>query len=219
MVVRSLFFLLLAANIGFYAWQVVNSTPVRVRPVAVTPDVPQLMLLREREEQLLASTDISLGDGALGDTTCFALGPFSTQADLRRAFNGIAPYIEKSRQRQSVQRQDRGFWVYLPAVPSREDALAVARDLSIAGLRDYYVVTAGDEENTVSLGLFRDLANAERRQATLQAIGYDAQLTRRIEESLVYWLDYSRNPDAQPPWERVVASNVNVTHRPIPCFR
>lgn len=219
MLVRSLFFLLLAANIGYYAWQVINSTPVTVRETPVLQEVPQLMLLREREELLLASTEVSLGDGSLGDTTCFSLGPFSTQADLRRAFNGIAPYIEKSRQRQSVQSQDRGFWVYLPAVPSREDALAVARDLSIAGLRDYYVVTAGNEENTVSLGLFRELANAERRQATLKAIGYDAQLTRRTEESLAYWLDYSRAEDAQPPWERVIASNANVTHRPIPCFR
>ena len=218
MLVRSLFFLLLAANIGYYAWQTVYN-PVRAREVPVVQDVPRLTLLREREEQLLASTDVSLGAGALGDTTCFSLGPFSTQADLRRAFNGIAPYVENSRQRQSIQTQDRGFWVYLPAVPSREDALAVARDLSIAGLRDYYVVTAGNDENTVSLGLFRELANAQRRQATLRAIGYDPQLIRRTDESLVYWLDYSRAEDTQPPWQRVVASNANVTHRPIPCFR
>jgi hypothetical protein len=219
MLVRTLFFLLLAANIGYYAWQVVNAKPVRTPRQAVDQNVPQLVLLREREEQLLASSDLSLGSDTLGDTTCFSLGPFATQADLRRAFNGIAPYIEKSRQRQSVQRQDRGYWVYLPAVPTREDALAVARDLSMAGLRDYYVVTAGDEENTVSLGVFRELGNAERRQATLKAIGYDAQLTRRTEESLVYWLDYSRAEDARPPWERVVASNANSSRRPIPCFR
>ena len=50
MAVRSLFFLLLAANIGYYAWQVVNNTPVRARAVPVVQDVPQLMLLREREE-------------------------------------------------------------------------------------------------------------------------------------------------------------------------
>jgi hypothetical protein len=219
MLIRTLFFLLLAGNIGFYSWQVVYPRQSAAPAPVTDPGVAKLQLLREREQELQLSTTNNVSPALLGDTNCFSLGPFLTQADLRRGFNTIAPFIEKSQQRQSVQTRDRGYWVYLPAVPTREEALELARELSLTGLKDYYVVTAGDQQNTVSLGLFRESANALRRQTVLKTLGFDAQLARRTEDTLVYWLDYSRLPDAMPPWERVVASNNNVTQRPINCFR
>ncbi len=214
--IRVVFFVLLAGNLGFYAWSLSQkprqSASVQL-PVA-DPGVPELQLIREREEQLLVS-----GGDLGGGTGCFALGPFQTQTDLLRAFNAMAPFVAQSRQRQEVQTIDRGFWVYLQAVSTREEALNLARDLSLAGLKDYYVVTAGDRENTVSLGLFREEANALRRQSALLALGFDAQMTRRTEEALVFWLDYRRDETKTAPWERVVASNPSVSQRPIACFR
>ena len=223
MTVRLIFLLLLLANIGYYGWRVTQARDAAATggAVAVQPlpqDVPRLKLLREREQELLAAQHTGEAAAAAGVTNCFSLGPFSNQADLRRAFNMMASSVDRSRQRQTVEVQDRGFWVYLPAMETREEALRVARDLSVAGLRDYYVVTAGEQENTISLGLFRQEENARRRQAALQQLGFDAQVARRSEESLVYWLDYARMPDTEPPWERVVASSPGVERRPIQCF-
>lgn len=221
MLSRLVFFLLLLANVGYFGWesyQAQSTRPAGPTTQPIASDAPTLTLLSEREEQLLASsagTDISL---APGESACFSLGPFVTQADLRRAFNVIAPFVERSRQRQTVETRDRGYWVYLPAMPTREEALAVARELAVIGLRDYYVVTSGDEENTLSLGLFREEHNARRRQSALRSLGFEAEMARRSEESINYWLDYAEAADQSPPWERVVASNNGVNRQPVHCF-
>ncbi len=218
MIFRLFFFVLLAANIGWYAWTITQQDDAAT--VKTLPELPgqPLLLLKEREQQLLSGQTVEGGED--GDNeTCYSLGPFTNQADVRKAFNVIAPAVDRTRQRQALQTQDRGFWVYLPAVESREAALMQARELSAMGVRDYYVVTTGDNENTVSLGVFRDEANARRRQSGLERLGFDAKVDRRTEETLFYWLDYAKAAGVEPPWERVVASTPNVDHRPINCFR
>lgn len=214
MIARSAFFVLLAINISYYTWISIHRQPMRMNLPPVPEGVGELKLIREREAEML-QTGGDLGVGS----DCYSLGPFQTQTDLRRAANAMAPYVAASRQRQEQQVVDRGFWVYLPAVETRERALNQARALSEAGLKDYYVVTAGDRENTVSLGLFRDENNALRRQAALIALGFDAQVMRRREETRVFWFDYRRTSEASAPWQAVVASSANIQRRPVPCFR
>ncbi|MFK7957898.1 MAG: SPOR domain-containing protein [Lysobacterales bacterium] len=214
-VLRGGFFLLLLANLAYYA---VNASQTRRSPVALPPlpiGVAELQLIAEREAEMLVT------DGDLGGTItseCFALGPFTNQSDLRRSAQALSPYVAASRQRQDQRLVDRGFWVYLPAVATREEAINQARSLSEAGLNDYYVVTGGDRENTVSLGLFRDQSNAMRRQRSLQGLGFQAEIARRQEEAVVYWLDYRRAGE-EAPWQGVVASLTSVSHKPVPCFR
>lgn len=220
MLIRATVILLLIGNLAYVGWREYHRTgefePVAIDPLAGTPE---LVLLREREDAMLAGEMVPSREDLALASNCFALGPFSNEADLRRAFNALAPYVASSRERQTVETQDRGFWVYLPAVDTREEALRLARELSAAGLRDYYVVTAGAQENTISLGLFRLEDNARRRLEALRTLGFEATMARRTEESRAYWLDYAATADAQPPWERVVASSPGVARRPIPCFR
>jgi len=194
-------------------------TPSSTTQNQALPQGPRLVMLKEREQQLLARASENEVETSGIDTGCFSIGPFQTQADVRLAFNTLASFVEKSRQRQLNQTQDRGFWVYLPAVETREQALGLARDLAAVGISDYYVVTAGDQENTVSLGLCREEGKARRRQASLNTLGFDARVAQRTEETVVYWLDYSVAFDKIPPWERVVASRTGLDRRQIQCFR
>ncbi|MEM1090308.1 MAG: SPOR domain-containing protein [Pseudomonadota bacterium] len=212
---RGVFFALLLANLGYYAF---GTTQTRRGPVALPPlppGVAELKLIAEREAEMLV-TDGDLGGNLTSE--CFSLGPFTNQSDLRRAAQAMSPYVGASRQRQDQRLVDRGFWVYLPAVATREEAINQARSLSEAGLNDYYVVTGGDRENTVSLGLFREQNNAMRRRRSLQALGFEAEIARRQEEAVVYWFDYRRAGD-EAPWKEVLASLKSVGQKPIPCFR
>jgi hypothetical protein len=120
---------------------------------------------------------------------CYSIGPFAAFDDVRR----ISALIESSLQRQQVREvrssETRGYRVYLPAFPTRQDAMDAARRLQEKGLRDYYVVTAGEQENTVSLGLFRDLANAESRREQVRGFGFEPRLEPRLQELTRWWLD------------------------------
>ncbi len=213
--IKLIFFVLLAANISYYAVRGMDRDQ-RQLPVSTTaPGVPKLVLIREREDDLLSiSGDLGIGS----QSGCFALGPFRTQSDLRQAFNQLAPVIKRSRQRQEVRNIDRGFWVYLPAMDSRTEALAAARELSGIGLQDYYVVTAGVNENTISMGLYREEENARKRQNAMIRLGYDARVSKRLEETLVYWLDYREEQSDPGRWRQIVASRQGIDRRPIACF-
>lgn len=202
MFLRALVFLLLALNLGAAVWQLSarrgEPAPARTALAAVAP----LELLSEREGPPAAGAELALapsGPGSRLDEACGSLGPFDNQADTRSVLNALAPAVTRIRIREEQTRRTRGYWVHLPAAASREAALASARRLAELGVRDYYVVTAGEAQNTVSLGLFREKANAERRQAEIVALGLAPQTNERSEELPVYWLDFAlADPAARP---------------------
>ena len=129
----------------------------------------------------------------------------------------LTPATERIQFRETRAVRSRGWWVYLPAFPSRNAALTAARDLSAKGVRDYYVVTAGDQENTISLGLFRDGENAVRRRDEVVALGLDAQLNERTEETPEYWLDYAVIASRPFDWRDRVPDREGLAARDVSC--
>ncbi|HET6432990.1 SPOR domain-containing protein [Dyella sp.] len=213
MFLRLLFVLLVALNIAVGAWLVLGQDDAHVRSVA-DPGVPVLHLLTERpdladpgaataasavdsgradavvpgESSTSAAAAVDEGSGAAG-SRCVALGPFASLQALRSARAALAGESARSRSRQEQSQQSRGWWVYLPAESSRPAALAQAQRLADAGITDYFVVSSGDQPNTISLGLFKDPANARKRRDQLQAAGFTAQMSERVESVPEYWLD------------------------------
>ncbi|MEO7064892.1 MAG: SPOR domain-containing protein [Dokdonella sp.] len=224
MFVRALFLLLLALNIGGACWLMFAHRPPAAALPATDPGVPKLVLLSERDSENdgdaasaeLASAPESNAD--IANDQCRTIGPFPTQADTRVAMNTLTPLTKRIRVREAHTTQTRGYWVYLPAQASREQALGMARTLSAKGVRDYYVVTAGDQQNTVSLGLFRDQGNAERRRAEIAALGLAPKVNTRTEDMPVYWLDFALNGTAPLDWHGKVSSPSELREETVACF-
>lgn len=217
---RVLFLLLLALNIGGACWIAFAPQPV-ASPVAPTdPGVPALVLLSERDVApgQLAGMPAVVPDSVRGDDICLSIGPFQTQSDMRASLGAMSPVVKRIQYRDERATQSRGYWVFLEAMKSREEALGVARTLSAKGVRDYYVVTAGEQLNTISLGLFREQANAERRKAEIAAMGFSPQLIQRTEELPVYWIDFARSADKPVNWRVLVTNATGLEERPIDCF-
>lgn len=194
MFVRALFLLLLALNIGGACWLAFANRPASDAAPAADPGVARLELLSERDRGVVDQAELAGPPESpvdLANDQCRRFGPFPTQADARAAMNALTPSTKRIRMREEHATQTRGYWVYLPAMPTREQALAAARSLSAKGVRDYYVVTAGDQQNTVSLGLFRDQGNAERRRAEIAALGLSPKVNARTEDLPAYWLDFA----------------------------
>ncbi len=218
MFVRLLMLLLLAANIGVATWLVMAQRQPVPRLPLTDPGVPPLVLLAERDRSARASAPAPGQRPARRDTACTSLGPFDTQSDLRAAMNALTPVVERIQFREGARTQSYGHVVFLPAQASREAALAFARQLSSRGVRDYYVVSSGDQQNTISLGLFRDVANAERRRAELAALGFDARIAERTEARPEYFLDFAQGAARAVDWRALLPDSRNVTARTIPCF-
>lgn len=210
MVLRLLFVLLIALNIAVGAWLLLGQNDTHAG-FATDPGVPKLRLLSELPPP--ATTAAHAASVAPPATTaapvsapsnlpasaapnantltyaCMALGPFATQEDLRIARNALGAEVRRMRARQEQITQARGWWVHLPPSPNHAAALAQARQLGARNIQDYFVVSAGDNQNTVSLGLFKDPANARKRRDEIVAAGFQAQMTERTETVPEYWLD------------------------------
>ncbi|GJM08415.1 MAG: hypothetical protein DHS20C11_06910 [Lysobacteraceae bacterium] len=217
MILRITVILLVLANLAVAGLQQMDPESSTAEPAfqAVEPGVPALVLLNERDPAIVARQRLRSSREQL---VCYSVGPLPSQADARRVANGLSEATEATRERLSHVTRERGFWIYLPALPSREEALEQARRLATAGVRDYYVVTAGDRENTISLGLYGQRENALRRQASLIALGFNAEFSIRHEERPEYWVDYAITPEQAPSWQPLVARYPNVELQPADCF-
>lgn len=222
MFVRVLFLLLLALNIGSACWLAFAHRPSSKPFAATDRGVPELKLLSELEPDIavtgaeLSGAPESVTD--LANDDCRTIGPFPSQADVRNAMNALTPSVKRTRSRQQTVTEARGDWVYLPAFKTREEALDAARALAAKGVHDYYVVTAGDQQNTVSLGLFRDAGNAERRRVQIAALGFSPQLVARTEDLPEYWLDFATDQNAAFDWHKALTNAPNLKEKKVACF-
>jgi len=218
MFIRLLLLILLAANIGVATWLVLAQRQPTPRLPLSDPGVPPLVLLAERERTSPTTARGATPPALRRNAVCTSLGPFDTQTDLRAAMNALTPAVDRIQFREGARTQSYGHVVFLPAQPSREAALAFARQLSARGVRDYYVVSSGDQQNTISLGLFRDIANAERRRAELAGMGFDAEIAERTEARPEYFLDYAHGASQNVDWRMILPAPRRLTARTIPCF-
>lgn len=215
---RLLFLLLIAFNIGVAAWLAFGRAPVVPLPPATDAGVPELKLLSERAGASMPSVPAPEAHATQAGDRCESIGPFPTQVDMRAAMQALTPHVPRIQYREEQAHQSRGFWVYLPALPTRDAALATARALSAKNVRDYYVVTAGDQQNTISLGLFHDNANAERRRAEIAALGFKAQVSQRMETLPVYWVDFALPSQPDFAWQAWLPGRSDLQMRTVDCF-
>lgn len=213
---RLLFLLLIAFNIGVAAWLAFGRAPAAPLPPPTDPGVPELKLLSERAGAPVRAAAESRA--ALASDRCESIGPFPTQTDMRAAMQALTPHVPRIQYREGQTHESRGFWVYLPALPTRDAALATARALSAKNVRDYYVVTAGDQQNTISLGLFHDGANADARRAQIAALGFNAQVSQRVETLPVYWVDFVLPPQSGFNWQTWLPGRSDLQTQTVDCF-
>lgn len=219
MLARVIVLLLLVLNIGALAW--IASTYRDQPPVTRSgnPDgVASLVLLSERDPAQPIAKLADTPASTQPDDACVSIGPFSNRSNVRSVITALTPLTRRIQFREGQLERSRGWWVYLPTFPDRDSALASARQLSERGVKDYYVITAGDQQNTVSLGLFRERNNADTRQRELAALGVQAELGERTEVDPAFWVDFAQPADAPVDWRAHIASASGVEARSIDCF-
>jgi hypothetical protein len=193
---RGLILLLVCMNLAAALWWALHAAPAAVAPAPANGDLPGLRLLSEVEARNPGVAELQAAPEDLADFgLCLSLGPFDTPAALRAAVDALAPQAGRLQMRQEQIESVRGYRVFLPPAESHEAALARVRELDARGVRDVYVVTAGAEVDSVSLGLFRDEANAERRRAEVAALGFAPVVEPRVEPAPQWWVDVSLRAD------------------------
>lgn len=128
-------------------------------------------------------------EAAGGASECVSVGPFRelTQAATASAKLRTAGYA-------SVQRAGEGdvwvgYWVYIEAIPTQDEANRMLAKLHSNGVPDSYVIAGSDTGNLISLGVFTEEARADRLRDQVRALGYEPIVVDRTRKENMYWID------------------------------
>ncbi len=222
LLIRLLFIIALLSNIGLYIYDRQNRP--RIIPfTAVDPGINKLVLLNELDTENTIWEGQSNADNDRSETTqafnqeCYSVGAFNSKSETTLILDALKNDVIKIRTRKVISTQEAGYWVFIPAMKSREEALNVGRRLSQLDIKDYYVVTGGENENTLSLGLYRESRNADARLQELLSKGFNAQKQIRVEQWPEFWLDYVIASDQVNELANVSELNPDIRTNKVEC--
>jgi hypothetical protein len=169
---RTLFFILLLANVVFFAWSRYFSPSEAAADAVLArrnePDKLKIVPPAEPAQAPLTQKPVA---GPVATSGCLELGGF-TLTDFARAEKALEPLALGARLGQRRIDETASWWVFIPSQGSRQSALKKAAELKARGVNDYYVMgEEGDSPWALSLGVFRSEQAALARLAALREQG------------------------------------------------
>ncbi len=185
---RTLFLLLFAACLGFFAWARFLAAPdpsIDAQPLTQQIEPGKLRVVRESEIATLAPPAPAKPKPAPppaepAPLACLEWGSFSP-ADAPRAEQRLEPLALGTRLAQFRGEESAGWWVFIAPQPNRAAAQKKAAELKKLGVDDFFVVLEeGRQRWALSLGVFRAEEAARAHLAALRARGVSsAQVVQR----------------------------------------
>jgi hypothetical protein len=203
---RWILIMLLLLNMALFAW--FWRSPSVVEPSNIKPsieDSPALVLLSEVQAPSAVSFSNTQMDEAVA--ACYELGPFKDSSDVEE-FNLIHQdsFSIRIERRQMQMRVD--YRVYLPPSASREAAESALQELrgSLQSNNlaiDSLLITRGDLENGLALGLFTEQRNALNVEMQLEQLGYKVLIIEEPRTQEQWWislLELPKGAQLLPQW-------------------
>lgn len=202
---RLLFFLLLALNLGLLAWHAWvaperGENNLRVEQPAegrlVLADIDATDEEAGVEEPAAAETPADTVESAATErgqaetdwrpSGCIALGGLASEEAVRELAEQLG--IRSPRIETEVTLEVIAWWVIL-APEQVTDPGEMASALDQAGESDYFVIGTGEAVGGISLGLYSSPERAHNRLREVRALGFDPTIRERQEEVPRYWLN------------------------------
>ena len=179
-----------------------SSVPVEIAPAPNEVDelveVKQPILAKVVDERLankpiavpiaVNKTQVS---AAFFKLECYSLGAFSVKDSLIPVISSLEKLGIKSTKRYETRSELSGYWVYIPPLPSREDARKVVSMLRERGVNDYQIVSTGINKHAISLGFFSTSEGAVQHKTHMQTLGLAPAMDESYKESSGFWLDFA----------------------------
>lgn len=207
---RGFALLLILANIVFFGWAHFVDVPIEAPRVAAPADtsVPRLQLATEHPEPTQETPPATPDAAAASEVNkCVSIGPFQDLAAASQASASLQGAGFSARQR--IERGDVwvGYWVSVPELPNQREAEQAMSRLKAGGLNDVYILPGSGDTRVLSLGIFSEVARAQRRVDEARQLGFEPQVSDRKREGSVYWIDV----DLQEPGQTVDSSLLQTT--------
>lgn len=168
---RTLFLVLVLANVAFYVWSRYGDAADTAAPgrqiepqklkVIAPADLPKPPPVAKKAPAPAAAATVA----------CLEWGSFPV-AEAPRYEKALEPLSLGERLAQRRTEELAGWWVYIPSQRNRQGALRKANELRNLGIDQFFIVQEeGEHRWALSLGVFRSEEAAQARLEALRALG------------------------------------------------
>ena len=189
---RTLFFILVLANLLFFGWHAGY-----IGPGMEKQGEPERLAQQIAPDKIrLVSADASKrADPAKPRLACLEWGSFPAQ-EAERALAVLAGLGLGERLTSRKAEETAQWWVFMPPQGSKANADKKTDELTRLGITDYFVVTdEGPTKYAISLGVFRTEEGAKNYLASLVAKGVKTGRTGERETKVQKTLFQIRDAD------------------------
>ena len=170
--------------------------PPKVAAAApTTPPAPVVVTPPQKEAVVAAAT----GDAAA--RRCTTIGPFRELSQAATAAATLRTAGFEPEQRVAEGDIWIGYWVYIQAIPSVDEANKILAKVRESGITDSYVIPNSDSGNLVSLGVFSEISGVSRRRDEVRALGFEPHVVDRTRRATVYWVEVTLRGDQAVDFE------------------
>lgn len=120
---------------------------------------------------------------------CYSMGPFENRQQTKLVSETLASYGALTYTQKKREQVSSGYWVYLPAFKTWNDARAEVDKLEKQGMLDIFIMGRGKMKNAVSLGLFSNKNAANKRMGELKKLGVSPKVEVQYRTNDNYWID------------------------------
>ena len=189
---KIVFYFFVTINVAFFLWQSQTTTPSQDSRNLRASGAPTLVLLSEArfgEKKPKKAPEKKPEKKSTTLAACFSLGPFDGLELTRPISDTLEGYGVLTSTSKKKQEISSGYWVYLPAFKSWQDARAQVVKLEQKGMVDAFIMGRGSMKNAVSLGLFSSKDSADKRVGQLKKLGVDPKVEIQYVTKDQYWIE------------------------------
>jgi len=152
-----------------------------------TPPAPVVVTPAPKETAVAAAPT--------GAGRCTTIGPFRELSQAATAASTLRAAGFEPEQRVAEGDIWIGYWVYIQAIPSVDEANKILAKVRESGIADSYVIPNSDSGNLVSLGVFSEISGVSRRRDEVRALGFEPHVVDRTRRATVYWVEVTLHAD------------------------
>lgn len=208
---RWLAFLLVLANVGFFAWRHWPLDPLLdggapPLPAEAAPSLDRLgeMNLDEFVERTPVSSRAS--GARVAEASCFAVGPLTGEYSEGAVLGRVREWLKsrggevdlRRRRRQEI----RYYWLHLRPAGTHGAAQDRVRELVANAFGNAVVIPAGNMKNAVSIGVYGLRSVLERDLTRLEAKGFEPEVRPVLRTGRSLWFTARFPPGYEFPAKR-----------------
>ncbi|EAT12281.1 SPOR domain-containing protein [Bermanella marisrubri] len=178
---------LVIINLAYLGFQFMQPEPIKHRQEVEVFSVKDAKPIRLLSEVNAKPKQRPTTARKPSDQLCWLAGPYKVELDAKHLYARMIALDVKAQVVPQAVVSKLEYWVHIEPLPNKKQALRRLKELQKRNV-DSFIITEGELENGISLGLFSQQSSVDRILAQLKKKNIDAQVKELPRTRDRYWV-------------------------------